>query len=421
MSDNVQKYKNWRAITESDYVTMFIKTWFAFVATLREMYPKDNLRDVIGKGDKVYLTPYLDDFENIYFQYNVIDKIKENILNVYKLGRKYTLENKKYNRFFFEDFYEINTSYLWGKIAEDYECSIKYSAKNTISFHVKYLDKDLELNNEPLIITEKIDVSDLTSSEFLNDNQINHFLDDEAAYIAYVADIIADRVSNEFVSKITKEHYEDKYTLELFNRFNAVTLLINNDLKLALTSMKDPYIQKENLLLTQSPCNNFIYLCEDGADIPKIDTYKWFLNFVYFMRNALFHEIIDPLDAFWQEIFKHSYLVLKEILDGNINYFLEKERVKSLIFAIAWDEFSKKKDVYIPNYNENNANGDLEILIKEYEIKDSFVQLKAELSLDYWYDEHTLKRMKAKCNAKINRTDTSKSEFKMNFIKLEDV
>lgn len=40
MSKNVQKYENWRAITESDYVTMFIKTWFAFVATLRELYPK---------------------------------------------------------------------------------------------------------------------------------------------------------------------------------------------------------------------------------------------------------------------------------------------------------------------------------------------------------------------------------------------
>ena len=33
MSKDIEKYTNWRAITESDYVTMFIKTWFAFVAT----------------------------------------------------------------------------------------------------------------------------------------------------------------------------------------------------------------------------------------------------------------------------------------------------------------------------------------------------------------------------------------------------
>lgn len=100
MSDNVQKYENWRAITESDYVTMFIKTWFAFVATLRELYPKENLNDVIGKGDKVFLNPYLDDFEEKYHCYNSLKKSLDDILKVYRLGREYTLKNNKYNRFF---------------------------------------------------------------------------------------------------------------------------------------------------------------------------------------------------------------------------------------------------------------------------------------------------------------------------------
>lgn len=45
----------------------------------------------------------------------------------------------------------------------------------------------------------------------------------------------------------------------------------------------------------------------------------WFLDFVYRLRNALFHEIIDPLDEEWQIIFKNAYLVLKEIVDLNIN------------------------------------------------------------------------------------------------------
>ena len=36
-------------------------------------------------------------------------------------------------------------------------------------------------------------------------------------------------------------------------------------------------------------------------------------------RNALFHEIIDPLDEEWQVIFKNAYLVLKEIVDLNIS------------------------------------------------------------------------------------------------------
>ena len=84
MSKDIEKYTNWRAITESDYVTMFIKTWFAFVATLRELYPKENLDDVIGKGDNVFLRPYLADFEQKFICYNKIDKVKEDILKVYK-------------------------------------------------------------------------------------------------------------------------------------------------------------------------------------------------------------------------------------------------------------------------------------------------------------------------------------------------
>lgn len=42
-------------------------------------------------------------------------------------------------------------------------------------------------------------------------------------------------------------------------------------------------------------------------------------SFVYRLRNALFHEIIDPLNEEWQLIFKNAYLVLKEIVDLNIS------------------------------------------------------------------------------------------------------
>jgi len=50
----------------------------------------------------------------------------------------------------------------------------------------------------------------------------------------------------------------------------------------------------------------------------KQNSIIWFLDFVYRLRNALFHEIIDPLDQEWQIIFKNAYLVLKEIVDLNI-------------------------------------------------------------------------------------------------------
>ena len=57
---------------------------------------------------------------------------------------------------------------------------------------------------------------------------------------------------------------------------------------------------------------------KDLFEILKTNSILWFLDFVYRLRNALFHEIIDPLDEEWQIIFKNAYLVLKEIVDINI-------------------------------------------------------------------------------------------------------
>ena len=421
MSDNVQKYENWRAITESDYVTMFIKTWFAFVATLRELYPKETLEEVIGKGDKVYLNPYLDDFQNKFYSYNKLGVVKDNILKVYKLGRCFTLENPKYNRFFSEDFYGVNKAYAWKQDTDDYELSVKYSGDTEICIHAKYLDKDFYINGTPLIISVKVDISDLISSENLSDTQISKFIDDESAFIEFVTKGITDRASLSFIGQITNSDYNSKFPPKVLARLNSITLIINANLAQELALMKEPNIIREDVLFSQLPCVHFIYKVEDGQTVPETDTYKWFLNFVYFMRNALFHEIIDPLDSFWQDIFKHSYLALKEILDGNINYFLEETKAKQLLYALAWDELTKKQNVYIPNFNANHNNGDLEIVIDEYSVDDQFINLKATISLDYWYDAYSMKRMNAICKATVVRNIGQASQFKMIFKELVDV
>lgn len=421
MSENVQKYENWRAITESDYVTMFIKTWFAFVATLRELYPKDNLKDVIGKGDKAYLNPYLDDFQNKFYYYNSLDLVKDNILKVYKLGRCFTIENIKYNRFFSEDFYAVNKAYAWNQHTDDYEFSIKYSGDTEICIHVKYLNKDFYIDGKPLIISVKVDISDLISSENLSKAQISKFIDDESAFIEFVAKGIIDRASLNFIGQITNGDYNSKFSSKVLARLNSTTLTINANLVQELALMKEPNIIKEDVLFSQLPCVHFIYKVEDGQTVPEVDTYKWFLNFVYFMRNALFHEIIDPLDSFWQEIFKHSYLALKEILDGNINYFLEMSIVNRLIHTLAWDEILNKKEIYVPNFIEDYNNGDLELKIIDYSIDQHSIKGKATISLEYWYNKHSMKKMVSKCNFEVDRLTNQADKFKMQFLQLEDI
>lgn len=47
-------YKNWKTVTEADFVSLFIKTWFAYISTLRTMFPEAYNR----RGDKKYLDAY---------------------------------------------------------------------------------------------------------------------------------------------------------------------------------------------------------------------------------------------------------------------------------------------------------------------------------------------------------------------------
>ena len=57
-----KKYEQWKAITESDFVTLFIKTWFTYIATLRELNPdvKVFADDGMPRGDKPFLNAFKD-------------------------------------------------------------------------------------------------------------------------------------------------------------------------------------------------------------------------------------------------------------------------------------------------------------------------------------------------------------------------
>ena len=55
-----RKYEQWKAITESDFVTLFIKTWFTFIAVLRELNSDVDVftADGMPRGDKPFLNAY---------------------------------------------------------------------------------------------------------------------------------------------------------------------------------------------------------------------------------------------------------------------------------------------------------------------------------------------------------------------------
>lgn len=81
-------YNNWKVITETDFVTLFIKTWFAYIATLREMFPEDYNR----QGDKKYLKSYKEYFNTEGYKKLIIDDILfKEVEIIYEEGRKIIL------------------------------------------------------------------------------------------------------------------------------------------------------------------------------------------------------------------------------------------------------------------------------------------------------------------------------------------
>lgn len=409
MSNDLQKYESWRAITESDFVTMFIKTWFAFVATLREFNPVEDINKIIGKGDSIFINPYLDDFERKYYIYNVFESVEYNILKVYKLGRQYVLENEKYYRFFNEDFYSLNNSFVFKKEDEQYCCTVKLKEKYVLAIRVVIKDLEYWIDEKPLIIDCEADFEDLINTP-LNESIAKYFLQDEGAYIKQLSKALETRVTAAFLNKFANSKLDKIFAKKTFTRLDAFCRqVIYNALILSMSNMADDTINSENLLYHQTPCPNFIYKMTNDEPIPITDTYKWFLKFVYFLRNALFHEIIDPLEKFWQDIFKHAYLALKEILDGNIRYLKEKNAITKILSSMVWIEIEKRPTEFLPYINEHaNNSSNLNIVFTDYNVKENEITLNATISLEYWTIADELKQVDLSCKATVDQT---KAEF----------
>ena len=82
-------YKNWKTVTEADFVSLFIKTWFAYISTLRTMFPEAYNR----RGDKKYLDAYKKFYRTTGYKKLIIDEnIMASIEKVYQEGRNAILQ-----------------------------------------------------------------------------------------------------------------------------------------------------------------------------------------------------------------------------------------------------------------------------------------------------------------------------------------
>lgn len=336
-------YREWKTITETDFVTLFIKTWFTYIATLRELFPEDYNR----QGDKRFLNSYKNFFNSEGYKYLTIDaNLSNEIEIIYDEGRKIILD--RYPEFYFNDFYKMNLDlkYTYKDILPDNTegivVSIKHKENGIFSYNIVFWGN---IRNQKYrdSIKGKVSFKEVINLQknTLNKN-ISEFEYMSKIFEEFRKNIIRDieeKFSNKII-KISKKSIKSKYIEIKEILKNNINSLIHLNTKLTNEKTFEEISKPKNeyCFIEQYPINYFLHY-RDTDIIPnrnmqigeeqyfnsvisemRRNSINWFLDFVYRLRNALFHEIIDPFDEEWQTIFKNAYLVLKEIADININY-----------------------------------------------------------------------------------------------------
>ena len=86
-----------RSITESDFVTLFIKTWFTFIAVLRELNPDVAVftEDGMPRGDKPFLNAYKEGIMPIVQKNVNTDDFAQELFAMYPISMRKVMDVSK--------------------------------------------------------------------------------------------------------------------------------------------------------------------------------------------------------------------------------------------------------------------------------------------------------------------------------------
>ena len=356
--DKRHTYDSWRIVTEADFVTLFIKTWFSFVSTLRELYPDRAKPYYEATGDAPYLSQYREEFsENFYFLLKY-SKIEADLIHTYRRGLRMT--GAHYPRFLLKDFYKFNSSFKESYV-EAYGAAGGYSG--TLRLVIR-LAKD-NMAKAELICTDK---------QFLSKTKEKHIITSTSIAVDDIIELI--------VQNLEEKPREISETGMLITFYQFFFRLVSADLTSALEEKKNalpdkgnkqvkqvyslmqsfcmrgsealkaqclnPDISDEHKLLIQLPTYEYTQSFGNLSAAEEQRAYLWFISFAYRLRNALFHEIIDPLDVSWQIIFKSAYLVLKHVVEANVGRLKMCETLKELAPKVVESDFRESPPPQIP-------------------------------------------------------------------------
>ena len=334
-----RKYEQWKAITESDFVTLFIKTWFTFIAVLRELNPDVDVftEDGTPRGDKPFLNAYKDGIMP-FVQKNIdTDTFAQEVFAMYPISMRKVMD--VFPQYFFQTFFQINRDFSYeektidldtdGSLKERYQANLHIADKHILKFYLG-VSGQFRTTKYNESIKKEIDLRPIVRST-VEKHRHQNLIINEAQFMRDFYDVVMSEITG------TLRHYIDitlpkkGFNQTVAGKIKDACLRLDTALRLRFEynykypHEVDPLIAPNSYaIIYQIPFNGFsrserenIYKSHQGeyAQLIVTKAVDWFANYVYALRNALFHEIISPLDEEWQIIFKSAYLLLKQVSD----------------------------------------------------------------------------------------------------------
>lgn len=334
-----KKYEQWKAITESDFVTLFIKTWFTYIASLRELNPdvKVFTDEGMPRGDKPFLNAFRDGIMPIVQKQIPIDTVAQELFRMYPVSMRKVMD--VFPQYFFQTFFRINEAFNYtdktiekdsdGKIKERYEAHLHIVDRYHLKFYLGISGRFRTTNyNEE--IKRDIDLRSIIDATVSKHRFQNLFIN-EIQFMRDFYDGVMDEVSSFLRHYLKKTLPKKGYNQTVNGKVKDACLRLNSALNVKFEyNYRYPHevsaLDDLNsyAIIYQLPFNGFGRVEQDNVFSTNEGVYSqllatkgvdWFASYVYSLRNALFHEIITPLDEEWQTIFKSAYLILKQISD----------------------------------------------------------------------------------------------------------
>lgn len=290
---SLSKLKNWKSSVEIDYLALYIKTWFAFLSSVKYIHP--NI--VSNVGDGAVLRHYID---NIALPANFEQEIQRNIEKSYRVGKE--IIKRDLPSSFFGKFYSIDNTY-----------DFRLPERNHVRFRMRYRTQFQGQKNPNLFIEYKSVQRQFNTkfrTYFFSHNIFIRDIIDNDIYLS------KDNVVDHIIQCLRDHgygHIENMPGLQLTGKNQRKAYL---DTVLTDISQQWRPLFLINELFQPLPVADF----PDGYDTNanKLSVLRWFIRFSYDLRNILFHHIIDPFDEEWLKLFKTTYLALKEVVNHNL-------------------------------------------------------------------------------------------------------